>query len=104
VPAAVLQGLRDAPWPGNVRELQHCIERAVVTTKGDVLTCADVVGLGGKTPADLRTVSKGAKHHAEKMRIIEALKDSGGNRARAAKTLKISRAGLYNKLREYDLT
>jgi two-component system response regulator AtoC len=30
----LLRALREAAWPGNVRELQHCIERAVVTTKG----------------------------------------------------------------------
>jgi transcriptional regulator with GAF, ATPase, and Fis domain len=104
VPTAVLQGLREAPWPGNVRELQHCIERAVVTTKGDALKCADIAAVESKTAADLRSVSKGAKKLAEKARIIEALKESRGNRAQAAKSLKISRAGLYNKLREYDLT
>lgn len=103
VPAQVLHGLREAPWPGNVRELQHYIERAVVTTKGAALSCADVVALGLKTAPDLRSVSKGAKRHAEKARIIEALTDSRGNRVEAAKILKISRAGLYNKLREYDL-
>jgi two-component system response regulator AtoC len=104
VPAAVLNGLREAPWPGNVRELQHCIERAVVTTKGAALSCADVVALGSNTVTDLRSVSKVAKQHAEKARITQALRDSHGNRAQAAKSLKISRAGLYNKLREYDLT
>jgi two-component system response regulator AtoC len=104
VPTAMLHGLREAPWPGNVRELQHCIERAVVTTKGDVLSCTDVVSLGLKTAADLRSISKGAKQQAEKRRILEALKDSAGNRAQAAKSLNISRAGLYNKLREYGLT
>lgn len=104
VPAAVLHGLREAPWAGNVRELQHCIERAVVTTKGEALSCPDVVAPESNTTADLRSVSKGAKQHAEKARIVEALKDCSGNRAQAAKNLKISRAGLYNKLREYDLT
>ncbi|HKR79978.1 MAG TPA: sigma-54 dependent transcriptional regulator [Nitrospira sp.] len=104
VPTHVLHGLREAPWPGNVRELQHYIERAVVTTKGAVLSCADLVALGLKTAPDLRSVSKGAKQHAEKARIIEALTDSRGNRVEAAKILKISRAGLYNKLREYELT
>jgi two-component system response regulator AtoC len=103
----VLRALTEAPWPGNVRELQHCIERAVVTTKGPGLNCADVAALGAKTAgtaADLRSVSKGAKKEAEKARIMQALHDSQGNRAEAAKNLKISRAGLYNKLREYDLT
>jgi two-component system response regulator AtoC len=69
-----------------------------------MLSCADVVAPESKTTADLRSVSKGAKKHAEKARIIEALNDSQGNRAEAAKNLKISRAGLYNKLREYGLT
>jgi len=39
----------------------------------------------------------------ERTRIVEALRKTGGNRLRAAKLLKISRAGLYNKLREYGL-
>jgi two-component system response regulator HydG len=100
----LLQALTEAAWPGNVRELQHCIERAVVTAKGAVLSCPDIVAMGLQTaPVDLRSVSKGAKKHAERARIIQALQDSQGNRAQAAKNLKISRAGLYNKLREYDL-
>jgi two-component system response regulator AtoC len=49
-------------------------------------------------------VSKGAKKQAEKARIIQALQDSEGNRVQAAKNLRISRASLYNKLREYELT
>jgi two-component system, NtrC family, response regulator HydG len=97
-----LHALMEAPWPGNVRELQHCIERAVVTTNGAVLSCADVVGLK-PAAVDLRSVSKDAVKRAEKARIIQALRASHGNRARAAKNLKISRAGLYNKLREYGL-
>ena len=105
VPTDVLQVLMEAPWPGNVRELQHCIERAVVTTRSPVLSCADMVAKGVKAAAvDLRSVSQGAKKHVEKVRIIQALQASHGNRAQAAKTLKISRAGLYNKLREYELT
>jgi two-component system response regulator AtoC len=105
VPPDVLRALTEAPWPGNVRELQHCIERAVVTTKGPTLTCTDILGVVSETPAlDLRSVSKCAMKQAERARIAQALRDSHGNRAQAAKSLKISRAGLYNKLREYDLT
>jgi two-component system response regulator AtoC len=104
VPADVLHALMEAPWPGNVRELQHCIERAIVTTKPPVFRCTDIMGLGVKAPAvDLHSVSKGAKKHAEKARIIQALQASHGNRAQSAKNLSISRAGLYNKLREYGL-
>ena len=104
VSAEVLQALSEAAWPGNVRELQHYIERAVVTTTGPELTCGDIVALGSKAPEEgLRTVVRDAVSHTERTRIVEALKKTGGNRLRAAKLLKISRAGLYNKLREYGL-
>ena len=76
----------------------------MVTTTGPTLTCADIVGIGSEKAAlDLRSVSKCAMKQAEKARIAQALRESHGNRAKAAKNLKISRAGLYNKLREYDL-
>jgi two-component system response regulator AtoC len=100
----VMQALSEAAWPGNVRELQHYIERAVVTTSGSDLTCSDIVTLGSKPPEEgLRTVVRDAVSLTERTRIVEALKKTGGNRLKAAKLLKISRAGLYNKLREYNL-
>lgn len=100
----VMHALREAAWPGNVRELQHYIERAVVTTTGPELTCGDIVSLGSSSrPEDLRSVVRDAVSHAERSRIVEALKKTGGNRLRAAKLLKISRASLYNKLRDYGL-
>lgn len=104
ISADVLHALTEATWPGNVRELQHYIERAVVTTKGSALSCADIVANGSEPRGlDLRSVSKGAMKQVEKARIIQALQDSHRNRTQAAKHLKISRAGLYNKLREYGL-
>jgi len=104
VSSDVMHALSEAAWPGNVRELQHYIERAVVTTTGPDLTCSDIVALGSKAPEEgLRVVVRDAVSHTERTRIVEALRKTGGNRLRAAKLLKISRAGLYNKLREYGL-
>ena len=58
-----------------------------------------VAGYGvGRRSAD----SKGPGG-AERARIADALKKTGGNRLRAAKLLKVSRASLYNKLREYNI-
>jgi two-component system response regulator AtoC len=101
----VMRALTQAPWPGNVRELQHYIERAVVTTTGPALSCADLVTAGSK-PAehDLRSVSRGAVTQAERMRIVQALHQAGGNRVKTSKLLKISRASLYNKLQQYDIS
>jgi two-component system response regulator AtoC len=99
-----MRALANAPWPGNVRELQHVIERAVVTTGGSELTCKDIAGLASLPPSgDLRTVSRSAAEQAERARILEALQEAGGNRVKAARLLKISRASLYNKLRAYGI-
>ena len=100
----LLRALSEATWPGNVRELQHYIERAVVTTTGPTLHCADIMALELKPALDLRSVSRGAMKQAERARIIQALQHCHGNRAQAAKHLKISRAGLYNKIREHGLS
>jgi two-component system response regulator AtoC len=99
-----MRALSKAPWPGNVRELQHYIERAVVTTTGPMIACDDLVVPNiGNDQEDLRSATRGAVAQAERTRIVDALKKTGGNRAKAAKLLKISRASLYNKLRAYRI-
>ena len=98
--------LADAPWPGNVRELQHAVERAVVTAQGPRLTAQDFFKTAEPVTAEepgLRSVARTAALRAERACIEQALRDAGGNRMKAAKLLKISRAGLYNKLREYGI-
>ncbi|MEP6891348.1 MAG: sigma-54 dependent transcriptional regulator, partial [Nitrospirota bacterium] len=100
----VMQALTQASWPGNVRELQHYLERAVVTTTGPELSCKDIVAMGSEAAGhDLRTVARGATRQVERARILQSLQQTGGNRAKAAKLLKISRASLYNKIRDYQI-
>ena len=104
VSEGAMRALTAAPWPGNVRELQHYIERAVVTTTHPELTCADLVALGSHAePADLRTVGRDAAKQAERARILQALQQTSGNRMKAARLLKISRASLYNKLHDFGI-
>jgi two-component system response regulator AtoC len=100
-----MRALAEAAWPGNVRELQHYIERAVVTTTGPTIACEDLVVPGAVAENEsLRSATREAVTQAERSRIVEALKNTGGNRAKAAKLLKISRASLYNKLRVYGIS
>jgi two-component system response regulator AtoC len=101
-----MRTLTDASWPGNVRELQHAIERAVVTAQGPRLTSQDFFTTAETAAAeapDLRSVSRTAAQGAERVRIEQALHDTAGNRVKAAKLLRISRASLYNKLRAYGM-
>jgi two-component system response regulator AtoC len=100
----VMQALIETCWPGYVRELQHYIERAVVTTTGPILACKDLVALDSSAKdGDLRSATRGAVTQTESARIVYALKKTCGNRSKAAKLLKISRASLYNKLRSYHI-
>jgi len=100
----VLHALSTADWPGNVRQLQHYVERAVVTTTGPWLHCEEMLSKGPSSEtSDLRSVGRTAAKQAERARIVEALGQASGNRVRAAKLLKISRASLYLKLREYRI-
>lgn len=99
-----MRALCDAPWPGNVRELQHSIERAVVTTTGPNLMCNDIDVMEPRDePKDLRSAAREAVSRSERASILDALKKTNGNRVKAAKLLKISRANLYNKLRDYGI-
>jgi two-component system response regulator AtoC len=99
-----MHALVEAPWPGNIRQLQHMIERAVVTASGEALGPEDFLGAPSiASPRDLRTVARGAVQQAERARILEVLQQVGGNRSKAAKVLKISRANLYNKLHAYKI-
>ncbi|HMS85671.1 MAG TPA: sigma-54 dependent transcriptional regulator [Nitrospira sp.] len=99
-----LRLLRDAPWPGNVRQLQHYIERAVVTTAGPSLVCQDLLDQSLEVEDEgLRSASRGVVAQTERSRIVDALQKTAGNRLRAAKLLRISRASLYNKLRAYSI-
>jgi two-component system response regulator AtoC len=77
----------------------------VVTAKGTRLVPEDFFGPAATTSAetDLRSVGRSAAQQAERARILEVLLQASGNRVKAARLLKISRASLYNKLRAYRI-
>ena len=95
------------PWPGNVRELRSVVEAAATLTTGARLEPADL-------PQRIRDASAagtslaGASHRGlplrelEKLYIQEVLRQTGGNRSRAAEILGLDRKTLYRKLQEYD--
>jgi two-component system response regulator AtoC len=102
-------------WPGNVRELRAAIERAVVLTRGPLVTLRDLPadvrspsgrGAGGGSKGDAPSVAISGPvtvQDAEKQLIIQALRETGGNRTEAARRVGISRRTLHRKLHEYQL-
>ncbi len=93
--------LRSYAWPGNVRELKHVLEHAFVQCKGSTITPEEL-------PADIREVAKGLTLPLDKKSVgfhelEEALTRAGGNKAKAARLLGISRPTLYRLLDQFNL-
>jgi DNA-binding NtrC family response regulator len=112
--------LRSQRWPGNVRQLENFIERLVVLSSSDQLTASAVErelvqkpefrtqrteGLGTQTEPDSVEPQALAEavRRAERAALLAALKRSAGNRSVAARVLGVSRATLYNKLKELGI-
>lgn len=97
--------LTDYTWPGNIRELRNVMTRAVVMTAHDVITGDDLVFYGDaftKRSKDARR-SVRQRDQNERLRLVEALEKSGGNRAQAARNLGLSRSTLHDRLKRYGI-
>jgi two-component system, NtrC family, response regulator AtoC len=93
-------------WPGNVRELRNAIEQMVVLARGERLTVRDVPPAirGSADLTKINVVRTGMTvEDAERQLIVQALKETGGNRTKAAQRIGISRRTLHRKLKEYGL-
>jgi transcriptional regulator with PAS, ATPase and Fis domain len=99
-------------WPGNVRELENAIERAVSLSHGPLLTPDDL-------PAPIRQAAGAVDHkpetqdtsesvyltleEVEKRHLMRVLKETKGNKVKAAKILGIDRRTLYRMAERFGL-
>ena len=93
-------------WPGNVRELRNAVEQMVVLARAERLTARDVppVIRGGADLTRISVVRAGMTvEEAERQLIVQALKETNGNRTKAAQKIGVSRRTLHRKLKEYGL-
>src|SRR5438552_1784575 len=115
-PAAIseeaLRRLMEYEWPGNVRELENVIERAVVLSRGQIITSrelpfgdheADGHEEEGEDVSTEKSFFKKSVSQFEKDLIMKALRDANGNRSKAAEMLGIYRRLLYATSRAYGL-
>ncbi len=108
-------------WPGNVREMRHIMERACVLCNGSVLLLehfpeemqqqthhlsAATVPPAPPYPPESQAatvITPDLEYQGEDVRILAALRQVRGNKAKAAKLLGIARSTLYRQMEKYNM-
>ena len=95
-------------WPGNVRELENAIERVVVISDSLMMEPKDFPSelfgrQGGRRAGQEPDHRGGTLVENEIESIVEALKQSKGNKKKTAEKLGIHYATLYRKIKQYGI-
>lgn len=87
-------------WPGNVREIENVIERATTLCEGDVILPEDLPPrlLSGSDGAAADNTLKTVVRGSERKHIRNMLRQTQGDKKKAAEILSISIPSLYRKL------
>jgi two-component system nitrogen regulation response regulator GlnG len=110
---AAMNQLLTYDWPGNVRQLRSTIRRAVLLAdtfigeehlrlKKPSESCEEPTDDGvSQEEVPLRERVRSATTRVERAALAEALRKSGGNKAKAARLLQIDYKTIHLKLKEY---
>jgi DNA-binding NtrC family response regulator len=100
LPDSTVEALLEHDWPGNVRELENCLTRAVALSTGGVIR-PEHLGLG--RGADQQASAFRALDEVEAEHVRRVLFGVGGNKAKAARVLGISKPRLYRLLERHGI-
>jgi len=101
-------------WPGNIRELHNAIERSLLSCRGDTIEARDLPyailrGSGAEPSADSSLDKMGSAdldtwlESVERRAILQALEQSGGVQAQAARRLGISERSLWHRIKKLKI-
>jgi DNA-binding NtrC family response regulator len=102
---SAMKVLMSLPWKGNIRELDNVLERAMILGDGEWITPEHLPE--SEIPENDRNVTANnlrvAVESYEKSHIANVLRDTAGDRTRAAELLGLSRSSLYRKMEKLNI-
>ena len=93
-------------WPGNVRELENCIERAILISSDDVIHghhLPPTLQSAESTGTQLHSTLDEALDNLERELLLDALKSTKGNMAKAARLLGITERVIGLRIAKHEL-
>ncbi|MEW6419857.1 MAG: sigma-54 dependent transcriptional regulator [Nitrospirota bacterium] len=99
----VMKIFQNFQWPGNIRQLKNVIERAVVLSKGDMITLNELPEEFLHLKEAPEISYKKTLKDLEVQAIRDTLQECKGNKSKAARMLGISRKAFYKRLKEFQL-
>jgi PAS domain S-box-containing protein len=100
-----MEALFTYSWPGNVRELRNAIEYAFVLCSGNWIGREHLppkITTNGQKPAK-RMGRSAASWEKERTRLIDTLRQVGGNQSEAARLLGVSRVTVWKRIKKYGV-
>jgi len=94
-----MQLLMRLPWPGNTEQVHQLLRHVVKHRRTGYIVPDDL-------PPEARAVGRRRLSPLERIErdaIVQSLCDAGGNKAKAARSLEMSRATIYRKIHEYGI-
>lgn len=98
-------------WPGNIRELRNTVERALLSCRGELIDVGDLPPALHAAPQVAVPVAAGTDGQnlddwladVEKRAILQALADSNGVQAHAARKLGVSERSLWHRIKKLNI-
>ena len=101
--AKASQALLSYHWPGNLRQMKNIVKRATLLAQGSFITLLELGTELLEAPVSTGTSMALRNEETEKEHILEALRQTGNNKSKAAQLLDIDRKTLYNKMKLYNI-
>ncbi|HMQ68791.1 MAG TPA: sigma-54 dependent transcriptional regulator [Ignavibacteria bacterium] len=107
VSESVMDKLMSHSWQGNVRELRNVIRRSVLLSREDIINNIDIpdeIRFDKTENTSSASSISDIKDELEKDMIIKALKDTNGNKSKAAKLLNMNERTFYRKIKNLGIS